>query len=364
MLLTLPLEVRNLILILLPNQALINLCRVCKNFQLMIDNNILWNTKANDEFSIDLNIHTLSRHTLFRHRYFKLKSYIEIFIRSMEARADVPLPSPSAAIRLIEIFRQSNYLTLSKNSKLLTLWYRFVINTIIISDRGYVLSNVITAVPMPYTVLNQFGRIDKHIKSLFYRSSTTVNRINPEDALQFIDQLVCESQFESIHIVIALLNYCAETHFLKHSVYVENEEVSVCMSENKPILDLCVKKLKEVSFDDLIIQGIVKNVQPFRFEFAIIVMLIYVAQEADSVIIVNEILEHYGRIAINGARSGLRCILNWLKICIDINILASLDYTNISPISLNHLREGAIIQYVLKFPNSMTRDNLIKIINL
>lgn len=354
-LLTLPPEVSIFILIELTDQDIYNLCLTCmEDHALVYFNDIFWRAKAMKTFFLDINIDALSGHVLFQYRYIKVHTTIREFVESM-GKGDHPMLT--TVWSLIELFSQCDLSTfLSKDTKLLTLWYKFIVGNVILKHNCFE-SKIITLIPIPFEIIQKYSKLDPLICYLFNRP-LNIGPIDLDDAIQFMDQVICTDLTQFIDIIVLLV-----AMHLKINNGFDNIGPPLV---DFPIIKFCIKKLLICSYHDKITSDHVlqqiENVGGTGSGMGTVTVsyLMYVFKQSHNILLIEEILKHYVEQSRLGDPS-LSIILRELEFDLDINILASLDYVGFINIGLFRSCLGV---YVDKFPNSITPENLATLRNL
>lgn len=365
MLLILPPELLSRILLQVSDRDIFNLGYVSKTTKYAIDHNdIFWRAKAQRQLLLDIDVDYFSRYILFKYRFIDLMILIEIFTDAMENKE---CPSKDIIESLVQLFEQCDLtaLLMDKSNKLLTSWYKFIIEFVILESSVFP-SKTITIIPIPYSVLSQhFPEKSSHDNSVIF-NLFKCNRvyyvphfkpINIKDAMTFIDQVICETTDQHINLIMVLIEYCV--------IHCPNEKGTIntiikgCLFRYSPIIDFCIKRLSNPMFHD---ESIIDYFKRNSLSLPTVTMLIYILHKAHNSIVICNILKLYLNTLELLHHNGISVLLDNIKFEIDINVLASYNSKN-RYVYINDFKTS-VINYVSKFPNSMTPENLEKILNI
>lgn len=360
-LLTLPPEVSTHILIHLDNGDVFNLHLICKTINtLIVNNNVFWQNKIRKDFLVLTSDKVLSKYILTRDLYIHIRDSIKVFINNIETDTK---PNFDTVEFFINNFDRSylsklSYLQVDRN-KFLATWCRFVVQNIVNKATVYVeyLPDIITIVPMPITIIEQYSKLNAVLLRVFTKYPFT-GQVNLGKVVAFLDNILFQIVSERFQFVISMLEFA---HLFKTDYKgIIDSYPSKNYNPFSCIILICILKIGQLLKDGISInthiRSYLQRLSGLRTTPQLVLLMVIFDKVRPE--LNQEILLFY----LNGLsirNEGHLCyLLGSINFSLDINVMG-LYISHHFPDPLKRV----ITKYVEKFPESMTRENLKKVLD-
>lgn len=348
MLLELPIELFVSIIEYLEDDDLLTILTLSRPLnQLLIDNEF-WRQRGQTKYRLSTDFNLLTSNNNHKSRYFKMKALINCFMIN-DSYDSVYIK------QLASILKQqkdlSNFLT--NNDKFLQRWYTLIIEIIskrCLIDYG---TEPLSVMPIPLVMDKNFNStaLTLVIKQLFRYLEYHGNGIIGSNIEFFINNLICPTGFEAAILTTRLIK-CYR-------------EIKDKMSSSIILHKCCLHRVsllpnKGIETRTIIDQFVLDSFSPNEIFACIPDLLTMLSIKKKQFIIDGILTAYYPGLTHRNERFLVTTISN-LTSTIDINILGSLITLHAGLLSENSVLKRIVIEYVNKFPDAMTPENLNKI---